>query len=285
MASEAPQSSPVAVRLRNEHRDITLETGSYLVGRHRTCDVVLDAPHISRRHLRVSVSRNGVHVADVASANGVYVNGERIGVDPVRLVNGDRVLVGEEELVVVLDAPARPLSDKIPLARPAWFIKPNDDEDDPASPERSSPGTRTSNFFELIGKIVDRALAEGRLEDAATMLQSQLNRVLADARAGRAIDDEARNGAVHYALVLGHASGNGRWLDYVLDLLTALRFAPTGALTAELEAAIGAADFVDEGRLSNYIAALESTPDRLHALKVGHWARGLRGLLARKSSR
>jgi pSer/pThr/pTyr-binding forkhead associated (FHA) protein len=285
MVAQAPQSSPVAVRLRNEHRDITLETGTYLVGRHRTCDVVLDAPHISRRHLRLNVSRNGVHVADVASANGVYVNGERIGVEPVRLVNGDRLLIGEEELEIVLEAPARPLSDKVPVSRPAWFIKPNDDEDDPAAPERSSPGTRTSNFFELIGKIVDRALVEGRLEDAGTMLQSQLNRVLADARAGREIDDAARDGAIHYALLLGQASRNGRWLDYALDLLSALRFAPSGRLAAELESAISAADFVDEGRLSSYIAALESTEDRLRALKLGHWARGLRALIARKSSR
>lgn len=281
MAAESPQSSDVTVRFKNQHRDFTLETGTYLLGRHRSCDIVLDSPHVSRRHARVYVGRNGVQVADVASANGVYVNGERVGTDPVRVGDGDRLMLGEEELQVLVSRPSRPVSDKLPISKPNWFIRANDDEDEAPEPERSSPGTRNANFFELVGKIVDRALAESRVDDAATMLQPQLNRVLLEARGGRGIDDTARDGAVRYSLLLAKAPGQARWLDYTLDLLTLLAAVPSPQLADELARVIETSDSVDDSRLATYIATIEARND----VRTAHWARGLRSLVARKSTR
>jgi pSer/pThr/pTyr-binding forkhead associated (FHA) protein len=281
MAVESPQSSDVTVRFKNQHRDFTLETGTYLLGRHRSCDIVLDSPHVSRRHARVYVGRNGVQVADVASANGVYVNGERVGTDPVRVADGDRLMLGEEELQVLVSRPSRPVSDKLPISKPAWFIRASDDEDEVPEPERSSPGTRSANFFELVGKIVDRALAEGRVADAHTMLQPQLNRVLLDARAGRTLDDTARDGALRYALLLANSPGQTRALDYTLDLLTALAMVPSPLFASELARALETSDSVDDARLASYVAIVEARNDA----RLAHWARGLRGLVAKKSSR
>lgn len=281
MAVESPQSSDVTVRFKNQHRDFTLEAGTYLLGRHRSCDIILDSPHVSRRHARVYVGRTGVQVADVASANGVYVNGERVGTDPVRVADGDRVMLGEEELQVLVSRPSRPVSDKLPISKPSWFIRANDDEDESPEPERSSPGTRSSNFFELVGKIVDRALAEGRVADAHTMLQPQLNRVLLDARAGRLIDDTARDGALRYSLLLAKAPGQSRALDYTLDLLTALALIPNAQLADELARALETSDSVDDTRLASYIAIVEARNDA----RITHWARGLRALVSKKSSR
>jgi hypothetical protein len=284
MAIESPQMSDVAVRFKNRERDFTLEAGTYLLGRHRTCDVILDSPHVSRRHARVYVGRNGVQVADVASANGVYVNGERVGTDPVRIADGDRLMLGEEELQVLVSRPSRPVSDKLPISQPSWFIRANDDDEDEApgpEPERSSPGTRSANFFELVGKIVDRALAESRVDDAATMVQPQLNKVMLDVRSGRPIDDTARDGALRYSLLLAQAPGQVRWLEYALDLLTLVNFVPNTSLANELARALELSDSVDDARLAAYIACIESRGD----VRLTHWARGLRSLVVRKSSR
>jgi len=50
-----------------------------VVGRHPACDIVIDAPHVSARHMLFRVVDRTVYVEDLASTNGTIVNGERIG--------------------------------------------------------------------------------------------------------------------------------------------------------------------------------------------------------------
>jgi pSer/pThr/pTyr-binding forkhead associated (FHA) protein len=51
--------------------------GGGIVGRALGCDVQLDDPFVSRRHARVISSELGMAIQDLASSNGVYVNGRR----------------------------------------------------------------------------------------------------------------------------------------------------------------------------------------------------------------
>jgi S-DNA-T family DNA segregation ATPase FtsK/SpoIIIE len=61
--------------------------------------LLLDDPTVSRRHLLLD-ARDGVLVCiDFGSANGTYVNGDRV-TDPITLEPGDVVRIGECELVV-----------------------------------------------------------------------------------------------------------------------------------------------------------------------------------------
>src|SRR5262245_40742759 len=180
----ASRAHAFTVRLKHRSGEIVLGIGTHVIGRHRSCDVMLDSSHVSRRHARVHVSRQGMLVEDLQSANGVYVNGNRVLTEPVRLRNGDRLVLGQEELEVVVEAPSRPVSDKMLILKPPDFAQKNDDEDQISS-EFSGPGTRTADFFALVSKIVDRALAENRVDDAATMLTSQMGKMMLDARAGR----------------------------------------------------------------------------------------------------
>jgi predicted component of type VI protein secretion system len=46
-----------------------------VVGRHPGCDVVIDAPHVSARHMLFRVVDKTVYVEDLASTNGTVVNG------------------------------------------------------------------------------------------------------------------------------------------------------------------------------------------------------------------
>ncbi len=69
-----------------------------LVGRHRTCDVVLGDLTVSRRHARLSFRDGRWILRDLASTNGTTVNGLRVGRCELR--PGDRILLGDHHLLV-----------------------------------------------------------------------------------------------------------------------------------------------------------------------------------------
>lgn len=69
-----------------------------IIGRHESCALRLEDPKVSREHARVSRNREGVGVVDLTSANGTYVNGERV--TSAGLLNGDRLRVGTTEIVI-----------------------------------------------------------------------------------------------------------------------------------------------------------------------------------------
>lgn len=74
-------------------------TGSGLVlGRSRSCDVVLEDPNASRRHAAVRPVGGGWQVEDLGSTNGVMVNGRAI-TGAQTLSSGDVISLGHTELV------------------------------------------------------------------------------------------------------------------------------------------------------------------------------------------
>lgn len=75
-------------------RSIPLTRPCLLVGRAPHCDLQIDAPFVSREHLRISLLTDCYLLSDLGSTNGTVQNGR-----PVlggRLVPGDRIQVGEE---------------------------------------------------------------------------------------------------------------------------------------------------------------------------------------------
>jgi ABC transport system ATP-binding/permease protein len=69
------------------------EGGSMVFGRDADCDLVLDHVLISRRHARIDHKPNGYVIADLGSANGTFVNGQRIE-SATLLHDNDRVQIG-----------------------------------------------------------------------------------------------------------------------------------------------------------------------------------------------
>jgi eukaryotic-like serine/threonine-protein kinase len=56
-----------------------------VLGRSRTCHLQLPAdPTVSRQHCLIEMDEHGLWAQDLASLNGTYVNGERIGLRPER---------------------------------------------------------------------------------------------------------------------------------------------------------------------------------------------------------
>jgi pSer/pThr/pTyr-binding forkhead associated (FHA) protein len=64
-----------------------------VIGRGTTAEICIDDPHISRKHARISREEGGLLVEDMGSANGVFVNDERLTA-PRPLQPGDRISLG-----------------------------------------------------------------------------------------------------------------------------------------------------------------------------------------------
>ena len=66
----------------------------------RDCDgIVLDDVTVSRRHLTLEPASVGLILADLESANGTYVEGDRV-TEPMVLQAGHRITCGECEITV-----------------------------------------------------------------------------------------------------------------------------------------------------------------------------------------
>lgn len=55
-----------------------LDVGSYIIGRSKSCDVVIRAPSVSGQHLRIDVTEGKVSYRDLLSRNGTLVNGKKV---------------------------------------------------------------------------------------------------------------------------------------------------------------------------------------------------------------
>lgn len=76
-------------------RLLPLTTGSTLIGRGSTTDLMLDDDGVSRQHAKVSVSEDGiVNLIDLDSTNGCFVNGSKVDIAIVR--DGDRIQIGPD---------------------------------------------------------------------------------------------------------------------------------------------------------------------------------------------
>ncbi|HSC26609.1 MAG TPA: FHA domain-containing protein [Vicinamibacterales bacterium] len=69
-----------------------LTTGDTVVGRAPSCDLQIDDPSISRRHVRFRVHGDRCVLADVGGRNGTFVNGDQV--TECELSAGDTIVLG-----------------------------------------------------------------------------------------------------------------------------------------------------------------------------------------------
>ena len=72
----------------------TLKGDSVMVGRDRSCAIVLAHPAVSRRHARITLTGTTYVLEDLKSANGTYVNNTRV--ERAKLKPGDVVRFGAD---------------------------------------------------------------------------------------------------------------------------------------------------------------------------------------------
>ncbi len=84
-----------------------LPPGESVIGRSRNCAVQIAETTVSRQHAIFVVAPGKVQLRDLGSSNGTFVNGQRVDGE-IPLADGDRVVVGEAELVLRMLAPLGP---------------------------------------------------------------------------------------------------------------------------------------------------------------------------------
>ena len=68
------------------------------IGRSTGAQFMVDAALVSRLHCQLSATSESLHVKDLGSTNGTFVNGKRI--TSAELRDGDRLAVGRVELKI-----------------------------------------------------------------------------------------------------------------------------------------------------------------------------------------
>lgn len=74
------------------------------LGRHESNNVPLPERNVSRRHARLIREKGELHLEDLNSANGVFLNGERVAAT-ARVHEGDEIRIGDYHVSVVQEAP------------------------------------------------------------------------------------------------------------------------------------------------------------------------------------
>src|SRR3954467_14186921 len=76
-----------------ERKDIPLHGSEVLLGRAEDCNLRIPLAAVSRQHCRIIIGNDEVLVEDLGSANGTYVNTQRVS--RKTLYAGDRLGVGQ----------------------------------------------------------------------------------------------------------------------------------------------------------------------------------------------
>jgi two-component system, cell cycle response regulator len=76
-------------------RRFVIEKEVTTIGRGRDNDVVLPSDCVSRRHARIEQRDGQIHLVDLASTNGTYVNDEPRPVRDRKLQRGDQIKIGD----------------------------------------------------------------------------------------------------------------------------------------------------------------------------------------------
>jgi predicted component of type VI protein secretion system len=264
-------------RLRYLQHDLELNEGTFAVGRNASCQLSLDDPLVSRRHALFEVTPSGVTLEDLASRNGVIVNGQKIE-GKLPLAVGDRILIGSQELTLLagrdatqgsgggigkmtlpkmrVNTPSSGFAAQREAANAAAAAK-GDVESDP-EPSMVS----RADQFKLLSGVAEKALAMGKAGEAERLLASALADVIESTRAGKPLPPTLVDQAAKFSAKLATATGKGGWADYVIELYQAQKRPCPPQVIDELYNAMRKVTAVDLNRLRAYVAMLRQNLPR-----------------------
>ena len=78
-----------------------LVPGVYRVGSSPASHLQIDRPSVSGKHAQITVTDSVVKVADLESSNGTFLDGKKIGSDPVEAMAGSVIKIGDVEIALI----------------------------------------------------------------------------------------------------------------------------------------------------------------------------------------
>jgi pSer/pThr/pTyr-binding forkhead associated (FHA) protein len=247
----------MAARLNYLLQDIAVPSGTFVIGRGPECQLTVDDPMISRRHLALHVGSDTTILEDLDSRNGVFLNGARVHKSEA-LHDGDVIRVGSADISFHDEEETRdenPAASSSPAGRISRLPGLKTIEEPPFDElTNPMPATLTSGLSVICG-VAEKSLALGRADEAERVLQRTLAEILAHA-AGPEVDPPLAETAAVYALRLAGATGKGAWIDYALQLYTARKAVPPARVVDELYAAGRKVDHDDSSVRHAFIAQI-----------------------------
>lgn len=215
-ASESPAECGPVVVLRHADRELVLLPGKYLIGRSRSCQLVINDELVSRRHAELAVSpNNSVVLRDLSSHNGVVVNGQRVTGQAILLKNQDKFVIGADAFQIFLSNDA--------LDSASMKVVEVVTETASTVVTRTAAvlidETRATHDLDLVASVADVAIKAGQYQDAEQVLAKHLRAVLADIRGIRQTSAAVRDKAFNYSLRLAEVTHKAEWFDLAVDLL------------------------------------------------------------------
>lgn len=191
--------------LRVGGRFVPLESGRFVIGRAADCDVRLLDGGASRRHAALTANGPVLLLEDLESRNGVLVNGVRLH-GPRELQLGDRIRIGERELVVI---------DASLTARPGTLAPP------PLEGREQLP-THEHDVYEVLFEACRVALADEDVSGATYATTNLFLGMEEGLTGGYPPVPSAVDQLVRYVFALAKLSGRRRPLERLLSLFAEL---------------------------------------------------------------
>lgn len=222
--------------LRFAKREVPIDGGETIIGRGDGCHVIINESLVSRRHARVLIENGRPCIEDLGSANGTFVNQQRLHGRAV-LFPGDHVFIGtcEMELVrriiedrptlVDLEAEQRPTPDsgigpfhKVSTPAPSTSAEMRATIPYADTLRPNEQATADVDAFEYLGRLADKMFTMGRVDAARRILSSHLDELLEGARGGRPLTPALVDSAGRYAVKLANETLDGKWVDVAVEI-------------------------------------------------------------------
>ncbi len=197
-----------------------------LIGRGEDCDLVLADNHISRRHASIAVLSGAVWLRDLGSANGTYVNDERVH-GACQLFHGDELRFDDADYQLLGEGgdltPARPRGET--QHRPLAHTPTSDRLETTEIADLSAHSAATGLIGSMDSSVGDIAGAylvgmTKPIEGRVFRLRPGRIRIGRDVESDVWIDDESislnhceLNLSVDGCSVTAHRTTNGTWLN------------------------------------------------------------------------
>ena len=102
-----PLDNSVYLKLINRKDSLPFKVKEYYpledlvsLGRGNDNKIIIKDPYVSKNHLKIVEDEGNYYLEDLNSANGTYLNGDKI-MDVIELKNGDRIRIGQVEFLYV----------------------------------------------------------------------------------------------------------------------------------------------------------------------------------------